>query len=334
MAKIIKMTPELREECRAAFQEELEKALVSAKFADGKLSITKSFGTIDRKAKIYISEIAWMKITTLLREFNKEVAWHATAFRLPDCDDYYIKDILVYPQTVTASTVDMDVEKYAQWLQEGIMAGDERFDHIRCQMHSHVNMGVFASGTDIQHQEEILEQLRDNGFYIFMIWNKRHDAYMRIFDMEKNVLFEKEDIEWLVLDDTIGLSKFLDEAKKVVKEHVYQPAYTGMSGNQGWYKNYQNYGSPYNPSGTNGVVTGPGAQNSGAGNNKTDTKAGAGKGGKKNKKKSKFSAGKKPIITPGKNACDEQLKICDQYGDPIDMTDPFCVHEGPHFQIT
>ena len=35
MAKIIKMTPELREECRIAFQAEFEKALAQTKFADG-----------------------------------------------------------------------------------------------------------------------------------------------------------------------------------------------------------------------------------------------------------------------------------------------------------
>ena len=68
-------------------QAEFEKALAQTKFADGKLSFTKSFGTVSRKAKIYISEIAWMKMTTLLREFSKEVAWHATAYRIPGDKD-------------------------------------------------------------------------------------------------------------------------------------------------------------------------------------------------------------------------------------------------------
>ena len=346
MAKIIKMTPELREECRIAFQAEFEKALAATKFADGKLSFTKSFGTVSRKAKIYISEIAWMKLTTLLREFSKEVAWHATAYRVPgDKDEYFIKDVLVYPQTVTAATVDMDEELYAKWLMDGIMAEDERFDNIRCQMHSHVNMGVFASGTDEQHQQEILSQLRDNDFYIFMIWNKSHSVYMRIFDMEKNVLFEKEDIEWCVTDDTIGLNKFLEEAKKIVKEKTYTPTYAGSYGgnygaNQGYGRspNYtpQSYSGsgPYNPASQTG--TGAGGKNAGAGGNKGNGN-GKGKGGKKDKKKTKFNASTKttpkPAITPGNNACDEQMTICDQFGNPIDMTDPFCVHEG-HFQIT
>lgn len=343
MAKPIKMTPEIREECRIAFQAELEKALAATKFADGKLSFTKSFGNINRKARIYISEIAWMKITTLLREFGKEVAWHATAYRIPDGDEYFIKDVLVYPQTVTAATVDMDEEQYAKWLMDGVMAEDERFDHIRCQMHSHVNMGVFASGTDEQHQQEILGQLRDNDFYIFMIWNKRLDSYMRIFDMEKNILFEKEDIEWCVLDEAIGLAKFLEDAKKLVKEKTYTPTYAGGHGgnhgaNQGYGRspNYtpQNYSGPYNPASQTGAGS---TQGTGTGGNNGNTE-GKGKGGKKDKKKTKFNASTKSTgksaITPSGNACDEQMSICDQFGDPIDMTDPFCAYEGPYFQIT
>ncbi len=332
MAKYIKMTPELKEECRTTFMAEFEKALSTNKFSDGKLSFTKSFGTVNRKAHIYFTEIAWLKTTALLREFSKEVAWHATAYRIPgDKDEYLIKDVLVYPQTVTAATVDMDVEEYAKWLQEGIMADDERFDHIRCQMHSHVNMGVFASGTDTQHQEEILEQLGDDDFYIFMIWDKSLNVYMRIFDMQKNLLFETSDCEWAVLDDTIGLSKFISDAKKIVKEQKYTPNYGGnYSGNYGGYSDNQGYGrSPiYTPQNYNGpydpVKQTGSAGNTGKGghgNGKKDN----GKSSKKNKKKTKFA--------PSKNACDEQMTIIDEHGEPFDMSDPFGVLDG-RFQIT
>ena len=339
MAKYIKMTPELQAECRTSFMAELDAVLSKNKFSDGKLSSTKSFGTVNRKAHIYFTEIAWMKTTALLREFSKEVAWHATAYRIPgDNDEYLIKDVLVYPQTVTASTVDMDVEKYAQWIQQGVMSGDERFDHIRCQMHSHVNMGVFASGTDTQHQEEILEQLGDEDFYIFMIWNKSLKVYMRVFDMQKNMLFETDDCEWAVLEDTIGLTKFIDDAKKIVVEQKpnysgyngnygggYNGGYGGYSGAQGYGRspNYtpEKYSGPYDPvktgSGSPANNTGKGGQ----GNGKKDK----GKGGKKDKKKTKFAA--------GNNACDEKQVVITSGGEEFEMGDPFGFHDGP-FQIT
>ncbi len=345
MAKYIKMTPELQAECRASFMAEFDAIMAKNKFSDGKLSFSKSFGTVSRKANIYFTEIAWMKTTALLREFSKEVAWHATAYRIPgDKDEYLIKDILVYPQTVTASTVDMDVEKYTQWIMDGVMAGDERFDHIRCQMHSHVNMGVFASGTDTQHQEEILEQLGEDDFYIFMIWNKSLKVYMRVFDMQKNILFETDDCEWAVLDDTIGLSKFIEDAKKIVVEQKttysgYNGSYGGSYGNYGGYNgSYGNQGygrspvytpencsGPYNPVSNTGFAGKSSSDTSkgGKGSGKKDKGKG---GGKKDKKKTKFAA--------GKNACDEnQLTIVTPGGEEFDMNDPFGYHDGP-FQIT
>ena len=342
MAKYIKMTPELMAECRASFMAEFDAIMAKNKFSDGKLSFSKSFGTVSRKAHIYFTEIAWMKTTALLREFSKEVAWHATAYRIPgDKDEYLIKDILVYPQTVTSATVDMDVEKYTQWIMEGVMAGDERFDQIRCQMHSHVNMGVFASPTDVQHQEEILEQLGEEDFYIFMIWNKSLKVYMRIFDMQKNVLFESDDCEWAVLDDTIGLSKFIEDAKKIVVEEKttynsyggnyggsYGGGYNGNYGSQGYGRSPtytpENYSGPYNPvgqSGSSGNSSGD-IGKAGKGSGKKDK----GKKDKKDKKKTKFAA--------GKNACDEnQLTIVTHGGEEFDMSDPFGYHDGP-FQIT
>lgn len=319
MAKYIKMTPELQAECRAAFIAQLDHVLTTNKFSDGKLSFSKSFGSVSRKASVYLTEEAWIKITALLREFNKEVAWHATAYRIPgDKDEYLIKDILVYPQTVTAATVEMDEEKYAQWLIDNI--DDERFDNIRCQMHSHVNMGVFASGTDIQHQEEILEQLGDEDFYIFMIWNKSLSVYIRIFDMQKNIVFETADCSWAVLDNAIGLNKFIADAKKIVEER----ASAVYAGGQHWsgksYYGGQNYGGPYNPVGQTGY---------GSSNNKSKDKTDKPKDKsdkKKDKKKTKFTD-ERGSHTVG------QMRIITFGGDELDPADPFCAHDGP-FQIT
>lgn len=326
MAKVIKMTPELKEECRKAFMAEFEKALTSAKMTDGKINFTKAFGTIDCKAKVYFTELAWLKMTALLKEFSKEVAWHATAFRVPNDEgknEYLIQDILVYPQTVTAASVDMDTEKYTQWLMDNF--DDERFNNIHAQMHSHVNMGVTPSSVDLAHQEEILDMLKSDDFYIFMIWNKSHNVNIRIFDMQKNVMFDTTDVTWGVIDGDYGLTSFVEEAKKIVVDRT--PTYTagqysGYGANQGYgrspYYTPQTTG-PYNPVGA-GTSTKTGT--AGTGGNTTN-----GKGKKKsNKKKTKFV---------GKNACEEnkQLKIVTPNGEDFDMSDPFGYHEGP-FQIT
>lgn len=235
MSKIIKITPDCLNEIRKDF----EAALQGAKVADGKITFTKTFGYINRKAVVYFSEIAWLKMQTLIREFDKEVAWHGVAHRGDDMskDEYYITDILVYPQEVTGSTVNTDQEKYEMWL---MMHDDDVFNNIRMQGHSHVNMGTTPSSVDTTHQEKILAQLEDDMFYIFMIWNKRGEKTIKIYDLAKNVLFDGSDVTVEICDDGTGMSAFLAEAKEMVQDKKFtQSAYSGYKSGYGYYNNYQ-----------------------------------------------------------------------------------------------
>ena len=190
MSRPIKMTQAYMDECRQDF----EKALQLTKLADGKLTFTKTFSIADRKAVLYFTANAWAKMTALIRDFDKEVAWHGVASRGEDesKDEYIISDIVVYPQTVSGATVEMDTEEYAKWLMDN--ADDERFENIHMQGHSHVNMAPNPSSVDLNHQEEILNMLGDDDFYIFMIWNKSLSNNIKIYDLKKNVLFEDKDI--------------------------------------------------------------------------------------------------------------------------------------------
>lgn len=213
MSKIIKLTPEHIAECTKEFQEKLN----SGKFADGRISFSKTFGSTSRKAKLYFTELAWLKMQTLVREFDKEVAWHGVAKRGEDetKDEYYITDILVYPQEVSGASVEMDVAKYDEWIRDNF--DDERFFHIGMQGHSHVKMQTNPSSVDLGHQEAILNQLTDDMFYIFVIWNKFDSKNIKIYDLAKNVLFETADVDVEVLGD------FLKDAKDMVKEKTYKP---------------------------------------------------------------------------------------------------------------
>lgn len=230
MSKRIKMTQELREECFESFKQ----ALDLAKMSDGKINFTKTFDCKDdRKAVLYFTEKAWFKMTLLVQDFSSEVAWHGVAYRgdNPDEDSYYITDILVYPQEVTGSTVDTDQARYESWL---LSQEDDVFNNIRMQGHSHVNMGTYPSSVDLTHQGKILEQMEDDMFYIFLIWNKRNERNIKIYDMAKNVLFENSDVSVAMINGNLGLTEFLAEAKREVVPRVYNapkstPAKTGNS---------------------------------------------------------------------------------------------------------
>lgn len=261
MSKIVRITPEYIEQCKEQFAQVLQ----NAKLADGKINFTKTFSTdSQQKTVLYFSPEAWVKMFMLLSQFDKEVAWHGVAERLGD--NYMITDIVVYPQTVTGTTVDMDTEKYAQWLMDN--AEDERFYNIHMQGHSHVRMQPNPSAVDLAHQEEILAQLDDDNFYIFMIYNKELKRNIKIYDMRKNILYEDADIETLIDTGTVSFEQFMKESKEMVVER----SYAGKSGtnyggyNYGGYNGYnQNYKGNTNPTplpatktgtGTTGTTTG------------------------------------------------------------------------------
>ena len=215
MSKIIKITPDVFD----GIVEDFKKTLGNLKMSEGKINFTRSFNQIERTAELRFTEIAWLKMQALIREYDKEVAWHGIAKRgeNPDKDEYIISDILVYPQEVSGATVNTDQAEYQNWL---FQLENDVFNNLRMQGHSHVNMGVAPSAVDTTLYEGLLSQLDDTMFYIFLIWNKRGDKMVKIYDLEKNILFETADVKISIIDDGSGVEALLRDAKTKVKEKV------------------------------------------------------------------------------------------------------------------
>lgn len=224
----------LKEEVKMEFLGRFKKFLDDVRLTDGKISYV-----IDDKlfkyeknqhvAEVVFSAVAYSKMVMLLSGFSTEVAWHGVCRRDEEADNiFYVDDILVYPQTVTGSTVDMDQEGYGMWLFEN--DEDERFDRIRMQGHSHVNFGVTPSGTDRDHQDEILAEMPRDTFYIFMIMNKKFDRHFEIYDLANNILYENEDVDLYIGDENVNLDLFMADAKEMVKTKTYN--YTGNNYNR------------------------------------------------------------------------------------------------------
>lgn len=216
MSKPIKLTDELI----AKIQEEFIESVKKMKMSDGKVSYTKNFKWDgDEKASVVFSPVAFAKMTMLVQNFSSEVAWHGVATRDENVKNkFYISDIMVYPQIVTGSTVNTDQEAYQTWLYT---FEDDVFNNIRMQGHSHVDFGTNPSGVDLDHQEKILSQVDDDMFYIFMIWNKKFDRHIKIFDMANNTLFENGDVDVYIGENGCDLGAFIKEAKDIVKTKSY-----------------------------------------------------------------------------------------------------------------
>ncbi len=221
MARPIRLTPEAIDELRRDFEEQLS----STRLVDGRISYTRSFSSTGRKATLWFTEVAWTKMQSLIRDFDKEVAWHGIAERGedPEKDEYTVRDILVYPQEVTGATVTTDQTEYQNWL---MAQDDEVFNNLRMQGHSHVNMATHPSSVDTSLYERILSQLDDTMFYIFLIWNKKAERTIMIYDMAKNVMFETADVTVKIIDEGLGLSGFLEDARGKVRTRPTQTAYT------------------------------------------------------------------------------------------------------------
>lgn len=216
MPKPIKLTKRLIDEMCEEFRVEISKI----KMFDGKVNYNKhlTYKNKDDKATVLFSPTAYAKMLHLIMEWESEIAWHGVGERMKD-STFLISDILVYPQTVSGATVEMDTDEYAKWIIENIE--DERFNNIIMQGHSHVNMGTSASTVDITHQEEILEQLTSDMYYIFMIWNKKLEKNIKIFDLANNTLYENEDIICNIDAHEGDIDNFIKDAKAQVQKKSY-----------------------------------------------------------------------------------------------------------------
>ena len=221
MSKPIKLTDDLLRK----ITEEFIASVKNAKMFDGKLNYSKNFrwdDDGDDRASITFSSVAFAKMVMLLQSFDSEVAWHGVAFRDESRkNSFLITDILVYPQEVSGSTVNTDQAAYTEWLYS---FDDDVFNNIRMQGHSHVNFSTSPSGVDETHQEKILEQLDDDMFYIFMIWNKKFEKTIKIYDLKHNTLYETADIDVYIGENGVNLHEFIEDSKKMVVKKTYQPA--------------------------------------------------------------------------------------------------------------
>lgn len=217
--KPIKLTPFYKELKTALFKE------FNTKMADinrsTTMSLSLSVADLFRakyadhpKCTVAFTPDAYLKMQTLARQCTTEIAAHGVVEKL-DAQRYLIKDILVYPQKVTAATV-AATDDYGPWLME---LPDDTFNHLRFQWHSHVNMNTSPSGVDDNWYETLLKDVED--FYIFMITNKRNEYFVNVYDVTENLIYETSDITIAVVsEDNCNIFEWVQTQ---IKEHLEEP---------------------------------------------------------------------------------------------------------------
>lgn len=168
-----------------------------------------------RRIKLIFTASAWLKMHALVSSFSTEIGWHGIVER--NENEFRVTDILVYPQEVTGATVNTDQNKYEKWLY-GDEVGDN-FDKIRLHGHSHVNMACSPSGTDMDHRNRVLADLRHGMYYIFLICNKQNAFRCDVYDTTDMTRYTENDIDLIVEGTNLGA--FLKDAEGKVKKYIW-----------------------------------------------------------------------------------------------------------------
>lgn len=209
--KTVRLTEEIIEKCVQEFKEKLQKS---------KEGITIPTKVGEKHAFFTLTAEASKKLWSLVDTCDKEVAWHGFIKKeiQQELPNYICYDIVVFPQTVTGTTVTSDEQEYTNWLYSEI--DDDMFNAMRMHGHSHVNMGTTPSGVDTTYQDEMLANIVD--FYIFGIFNKKRSHWLKIVDITDNIIYENEDIGFLMPEEEETwaekqLKRFVKEAPRYAK---------------------------------------------------------------------------------------------------------------------
>ena len=221
---------------RKEFEEQFEKAKATAatkKMADGNLDFkfTKFNWSWEKdgepaRAKLTITPEAFSKIMLTVLSTDKEIGWHGTIERdAEDETNFVLKNIIFFPQEVTSATVVADEAAYPIW---ALKLPEETFNEMRFHGHSHVNMATSPSPTDMTYRADLIHQFKD-GFYVFLIINKKLETNCQIYDFDNNMLYSNSEVEINVGNEYV--QEIAAATKEMVKSKTYNYGGHGYGGN-------------------------------------------------------------------------------------------------------
>ena len=168
-----------------------------------------------QKPVLNISAESYLKMLELINQSSVECSWHGLVRR--GGNEYFIYDILVFPQINSATSTTTDEKEFAEWQTKLIMNPEFPIEDLRMHGHSHVLMNVFSSGVDDQYQKDLITKVEDDDYYIFLIMNKKMEMCAFIYDFTQQVMFETSDIEIKI---NYGNTDIKQWAKDQLKENA------------------------------------------------------------------------------------------------------------------
>lgn len=180
------------------------------KVSNGKTDVTFVTAKEVELPKIYFTTDVLMKMKTYVDEHDKEISWLGVVEK--EDNTYTVTDVMLFKQKVSGVTTDISEESLTEFGTKLIAEGKtDLFNKIRLWGHSHVNMQVFASGTD----NETFEQFYPHcDYFIRLIVNKRGDITVDFVDMPNNLKFENIPWEELKTSEQVYIEELMAEFNK------------------------------------------------------------------------------------------------------------------------
>ena len=205
--------------------------------APQKYEVTECYYTIKNMfaqpaiTELYITAQAWTKLMCfihLVGDYEISGFGRIQTEDIQDGQRSVVTDFDIIKQEVKSAYVESDAQAVMDFLRK---IPTEQRNEWTLDWHSHVNMGTFASGVDEGYQKDLVAQLGQDMFEIFLILNKKGEHWQRIVDLKTNIVYEKEDIDIGLTECGFDYKAFVDDAAgKLTRDTVTHTATPALSG--------------------------------------------------------------------------------------------------------
>lgn len=199
----LKLSQSERENYINALNRKLEKCnKVSAFNFSIKDYIKEDFKNV-KKPTIIIEPHVYVAMMELVKQNDVECSWHCLVHRNLEDMVFTLYELLVFPQINSGAATATDDEEYERWMAKFLLDENFPIEDLRMHGHSHVNMAVFSSSTDDAYQKDILTNIKDGDYYIFMILNKKMEIAIYLYDLNQQIMFDTKDINLQIRYDSM-----------------------------------------------------------------------------------------------------------------------------------
>lgn len=143
--------------------------------------------------RIVIMDRAYNKMSNYVSQCPDEVGWLGSIHHARD-NIYVLQDVYLFKQEVHATTTEINPEGLNEFGMEVLAEPDgmDIWNSIKLWGHSHVNMGVFASGQDDSQMKTFAEVGHD--YFFRLIANKKKELKIDMYDYQHATVYL--DIPW------------------------------------------------------------------------------------------------------------------------------------------